>query len=248
MDGYTSSTYGDAFADVYDDWYRDVSDVGATVRFLARLAGPAGSVLELGVGTGRLAIPLAGHVGSVVGIDSSERMLARLAGNDPLGTVRAVRGDMATELPPGPHDVVVCAYNTLFNLLTHDAQQRCIAAVAERLAPTGAFVVEAFVPETPPARDERVAVRALTVDSVVLSVSVHDPERQRLEGQYIEISEAGGVKLRPWAVRWASPAQLDAMAAAAGLELTERWSGFHGETYDADSERHVSVYRHGRGA
>lgn len=241
MRGYSPSSYGDAFADVYDDWYRDISDVPTTVSFIAALAGPGGSVLELGVGTGRLALPLAATVGSVVGIDSSEKMLDRLASADPDRTVIGVHGDMVDDLPTGQHDVVFVAYNTLFNLLTAERQQACFRAVGERLAPNGSFVVEAFVPQ--PHTGSQVSVRSMAADRVVLSASVHDAAHQRAEGQFIEFTETGGVRLRPWAIRWAHPDELDAMAEAAELRLAERWADFDRSGFGPDSERHVSVYR-----
>lgn len=238
--GYLSSSYGDAFADVYDDWYRDISDVPATVAFLAGLATDTGTVLELGVGTGRLAVPLAAHVGRVIGIDTSTKMLERLAENDPGRTVVTMVGDMVDDLPEGSHDVVVTAYNTLFNLLSAERQQACFQHVAARLAPTGAFVVEAFVPTAH--TGSQVSVRSMAADRVVLSASVHHADGQRAEGQFIELTETGGVRLRPWAIRWSMPDELDAMAAAAGLGLAERWADFDRTTFDDTSERHVSVY------
>jgi len=141
--GYGSNSYGDGFADVYDEWYADVTDVGATVARLAELAGPDGNVLELGVGTGRLAVPLADAGLSVTGIDSSTAMLEQLASRDPDGRVVSIAGDMVDDLPAGPFDAALVAYNTLFNLLADGAQQRCFAAVAGRLRPGGRFVVEA---------------------------------------------------------------------------------------------------------
>ena len=216
MRGYHSSSYGDAFADVYDDWYRDLGDLDTIVGFLADLAG-GGRVLELGVGTGRLAVPLRPHVAAVVGIDSSEKMLDRLASNDPLGTVTGVLGDMVDDLPDERFDVVVGAYNTVFNLLTAERQQACFTAVARTARrPTAAFVVEAFVPATAPSGSQ-VTVRSIAADRVVLSASMHHAADQRAEGQFVELTEAGGVRLRPWAIRWADPDQLDAMAAQSGL-------------------------------
>lgn len=239
VEGYTSSTYGDAFADVYDDWYRDVSDIGATVSTVAALAG-GGRVLELGVGTGRLAIPLAAHGCPVTGIDSSASMLARLASNDPEATVTAVHGDMVDDLPDGPFAVVLIAYNTLFNLLSAERQQACLARVAEVLHPEGCLVVEAIVPQ--PHQGSQVSVRTLAADRVVLSVSVHDAAGQRAEGQFVELTEAGGVRLRPWSIRYSAPDELDTMAARVGLALRERWGGFDRSTFGDDSELHVSVY------
>ena len=263
MDGYTDSTYGDRFADVYDDWYQDVSDVESTVEFLADLTAATGQILELGVGTGRLAVPLAARRARVVGIDSSAAMLAKLAGKDPDGSVTPVLGDMLDDMPSGPFDVIFVAYNTFFGLLTAARQAACFAAVANRLTANGAFVIEAFVPEPPattaptdtatpttmsaPAgmrfQSQAVTVRSITVDRVVLSVSRHDVESQTASGQYIEISEQGGVRLRPWQIRFTAPDELDAMAAAAGLVATERYEQFDRTPFDTESPRHVTVYR-----
>jgi SAM-dependent methyltransferase len=246
--GYDDQSYGDAFADVYDDWYRSISDVDLTVIELLDLTD-AGPVLELGVGTGRLAVPLA-EAGlargvRVTGIDVSQAMLDRLAWRDPGGLVEAIHGDMVDDLPPGPFGLVFVAYNTLFALTDDGAQQRCFTAVAERLRPGARFVVEAFVPEEPPRRGDSVNVRTLEADRVVLSVSVTDPDRQTAEGQFVELSEAGGVRLRPWSIRYATPDQLDGMAAKAGLELEHRWEAFDRSAFHDESPRHVSVYTRG---
>ncbi len=245
MEGYDDRSYGDGFADVYDDWYADVTDVDATVARMLSLAGPSGRVLELGVGTGRLAMPMAAAGLHVVGVDSSEAMLERLDARDIAGVVTPIRGDMVDDLPDGPFDAVLVAYNTIFNLLDEAAQRRCFAEVSDRLRPGGAFVVEAFVPDgrRPNGPTSDVSVRSLSVDHVVLSVSLDDPQRQRAEGQFVQFTESGGVRLRPWAIRWATPAQLDAMAADAGLSLAERSGDMSGEPFTDDSAQHVSIYR-----
>jgi SAM-dependent methyltransferase len=246
--GFGPHSYGEAFADVYDEWYAEISPVEATVARLRALAG-AGPVLELGVGTGRLALPLAATGLDVHGVDASPSMLERLrakqdsirldAGARP---VRAVLGDMIEGLPAGPFTLVFAAFNTLFNVRTAAEQEACFAAVASRLAPGGRFVVEAFVPDDPPRSGSSVEVRELAVDRVVLSVSRYDAGEQTAEGQFVELTEGRGVRLRPWAVRWATPAQLDAMASAAGLTREARWSDWVDGTFTADSDRHVTVY------
>jgi SAM-dependent methyltransferase len=244
VQGYESSSYGDAFADVYDEWYRGISDISTTVELLLALrAGFADlPVLELGVGTGRLAIPLAAHGVPVVGLDSSAAMLARLADNDPQTSVTPCKGDMVADMPDGPFGMVFVAYNTFFNLLTEAGQRDCFTAVGDRLAPGGAFVIEAFVPEPQPGSS--VTVRSMTVDSVILSVTTHDERSQTAQGQYIEFSEAGGVRMRPWAIRYATVEQLDAMAVDAGFDLTDRWEDGARTPFTVDSARHISVYRH----
>ena len=118
MRGYDDTSYGAAFADVYDDWYQGISDIDATIADLVELAG-GGAVLELGVGTGRLAIPLAYHAqgpSTVAGIDTSPAMLDRLRANDPEHRIEVSCGDMVDDLPDGPFTLVFVAYNTIFNL------------------------------------------------------------------------------------------------------------------------------------
>ena len=247
MRGYDATSYGDAFADVYDSWYGDVSDVEATVRLMVELGGPEGRVLELGVGTGRLAVPMAGAGLSVTGIDSSEAMLDRLRAADPGHTIHVVRGDMVDELPAGPFDVALAAYNTLFNLTEPDAQAECVSAAAAPAGPGGRLVVEAFVPDEPFRDGSEVGVRSMAVDHVVLAVTRYEAEQQQAGGQFVELSEEGGVRLRPWFIRYATTAQLDAMATAAGLTLEHRWTDVAKTPFDADSNRHVSVYRSSSG-
>ena len=251
MQGYDAATYGEAFADVYDDWYADLGDVDECVERLSELAG-TGAVLELGVGTGRLAIPLAAALSEpsastvgtprVHGLDSSAAMLQRMAAKPGGDQVAGHLGDMVDGLPTGPFSLAFAAYNTFFNLLDEQRQAACMAAVAARLAPGGRFVVEAFVPTDDATPRSEVAVRTLAVDRVVLAVSRTDPAAQRSEGQYVEFTEGGGVRLRPWSVRWSTPAQLDAMAAAAGLVLHSRHEDWATTPFVADSARHVSVY------
>jgi len=255
--GYDDDTYGEAFADVYDDWYHDLSDIGSTIATLQRLARPRHGddpprAVELGVGTGRIAIPLAAAGIRVAGLDTSAAMLRRL-GDKPGGdAVHGVQGDMIGGLDTavaaigGPPHLVVVAYNTFFSLLTPERQREAFTAVATRLAEGGRFVIEAFVPAPADERARRagvVTVKTIAADRVVLSVDTTDPAQQRAEGQYIEFTEAGGVRLRPWAIRWSTPEQLDEMAAESGLELDERWADFAGTPFDREAERHVSVYR-----
>lgn len=247
MNGFESTSYGNAFADVYDDWYENVSDVDATVAYLARLAGqhPALSVLELGVGTGRIALPLAAQVApqQVFGIDSSEAMLQVLAAKDPECTVRASLGDMVDDLPRGPFALVFVAYNTFFSLVTAQRQQECFDAVAQRLVIGGTFVVEAFVPPELPTAGDRIEVRTMTRDTVVLSISRSHSDLT-VEGQFIQFTDGGGVRLRPWSILPTSPAELDRMAERSGLRLLDRFESFSAESFSDDSDRHVSTFVH----
>jgi SAM-dependent methyltransferase len=251
-----SGSYGDAFADVYDRWYPDVTDVDACVARLVAMA-PGGTLLELGVGTGRLALPLAAAGLSVTGVDSSAAMLQRLAAKPGADAVGRHHGDMADldhlGLDGGDgdghgFDLVLIAYNTLFNLPDEAAQSRCLAGSARRLARRGRLVVEGFVPGDqlldPPsdrARADGVAVSRLTLDEVVLTATVHDPAEQLISGQHIQITDEG-TRLRPWRVRYRSPGQLDELAAAAGLVLVDRWSDWEADPFDDDSAVAISIY------
>ena len=224
-DGYRADTYGESFADVYDDWYADVSDVDATVATVARLAD-GGPVLELGIGTGRLALPLAATGVTVVGVDASPSMLDLLAAKPDADTVTAVLADMAhlTDGPGaeeiaahGPYAVAFAAFNTFFNLTTVDDQNRCLRAVFDLLRPGGVLVIEGFVPPEDGLADGGVSVRDVTADAAVLTISKHDADEQVIRGHHVEI-RAEGNRMRPWIVRYLTPSQLDASAAAVGFE------------------------------
>lgn len=243
MDGYDEATYGDRFVDVYDDWYGSVTDTDTCVQTLARLAGTQGAVLELGVGTGRLAIPLTRLDISVTGIDASAAMLEQLAAKPGGEAVTAVLGDMAApDLAGQSFSVVVVAYNTLFNLVSSADQERCVINAAALLDDHGCFVVEAFVPDPSLTHRDTVAPKQITADRVVLSVTCSGADPQEVMGQYVDISEAG-IKLRPWHIRWSTPSQIDAMAARAGLTLHERWENWAGDEFHHRSDAHVSIYR-----
>lgn len=245
MKGYRDESYGEGFADVYDDWYAGVSSVDDTVALVESLAVSRPlRVLELAVGTGRIAIPLARRGHHVAGIDISPDMLAVLAANDPDGLVTVIAGDMVDAIPAGPFDVVLVAYNSLFMLTDPARQAACFAAVASVLAPGGAFVVEAFVPFDPPRAGSDVSLRSMTATSVVLSVTMTDPRRQIVDGQHIELRDGEPVRLRPYSLRYSTPDELDAFAEAAQLTLDRRVEDVSGEPFDADaSPRHVSIYR-----
>jgi len=246
VEGFDAATYGERFADVYDEWYGAVSDVTATVDAVAALAGGR-PVLELGVGTGRLAVPLAERALEVHGMDASAAMLERLATKAAAAgvTVHAHRGDFADVdvAVPGGFAVVLVAFNTLFNLTDTGAQRRCLAAVARRLAPDGVLAVEAFVPEPDSvAPGGAVTPTVIEADRVVLQVTQSDPEAQTITGSVVSITEAG-IRLRPWRIRWATPDELDAMATDAGLARAERWGDWDRRPFDDDSPKHVTLYR-----
>jgi SAM-dependent methyltransferase len=238
---YTQATYGDRIADLYDGWVGGVFAADECVDRVAELAG-AGRVLELGVGTGRVAVPLVERGLQVVGIDASTAMLDRLASKYDGPSLTRVHGDFADVDVAGDFSLVLVAADTLFMLTTQDEQVRCFTNVAARLAPAGVFVVEAFVPgATRYLQGHDTAVRRVTADSVLLGVATHDPVAQRLDAQQILLA-ADGIRLIPGALRYAWPSELDLMARLAGLRLRDRWSDWRGSRFTAASARHISVY------
>lgn len=230
-------------ADVYDQWYPAGPLVDAAADRLAALAAATGGgpVLELGIGSGRLALALAQRAVAVEGVDASPAMVALLRAKPGGDAIAVTIGDMATDAPPGPFSVVFVAWNTFFALDSEDAQLACLRTVRSRLRPGGVFVVEAFVPaDDPPS--QALEVRSVEPDRVVLTATRTDALAQRTVGQFIELTEAGGVRLRPFVIRYASPTQLDALATAGGLRLTERWEDWAGRPFGPSSPSHVSVY------
>lgn len=240
VEGYRPETYGDAIADVYDEWYPMDDEAEAAVEFLAEMSA-GGPVLELGVGTGKLAIPLAERGLEVHGVDASPAMIERLRAKPGGDRVAAFVGDMANDLPAGPFALVFVATNTFFGLCSVEEQQRAFAAIARRLTDDGRFVLDAFVPDDPPRATSIVEVQKVTVDGVVLAITDADIPSQTAWGQFVEI-RADGIRLRPWKVRYSTPEELDAMALAAGLVVVERHSSWTREPYTDDSVNHVSVY------
>jgi SAM-dependent methyltransferase len=239
-EAYGPDTYGNAIADVYDDWYPDVSDVEGTVAAVTRLAAGR-PVLELGVGTGRLALPLAAAGVEVHGVDASAAMVEKLRAKPGGEQVAVLVADFADTLPEGRFGVVFAAFNTLLNLTGPGALERCLRLVRDRIEPDGHLVVEAFVPA-----DDAVAsgvdVRRVATDEVVLSVFRRTSDTDVVTGSLVSITEAG-VRLRPWSIRTIGPDDLDELAAAAGFTVEQRDGGWRGEPFDDTSDRYVVCYR-----
>ena len=240
-------TYGRSFAEVYDQWYPSDSTTDAAVQRIAELAGESGSVLELGVGTGRLALPLAARGYRVHGLDASPEMLEVLATKAAEAgvAVPSSLGDVAdpTAWPEGRFDVVAAAFNLLFNLASAKEQARCFEAAAAALSPGGAFVVETFLPAPLERRERRLEVREVTAAGVVLIATDSDPEEGVVTGQHIELVDGEPVRLRPWRIRVAGVEELDEMAAAAGLRLAQRHADWSGSPFDPHGAGQVSTYR-----
>ena len=242
MSEYDPTVYGARIADEYDDIYDEVLGTEATVACLAELAGE-GPVLELGVGTGRLALPLAERGIPVHGVDASEAMVARLRAKPGGADLPVTIGDFAEVSVPGRFSLVVLAVNTVFALPDQDAQVRCFQSAAAHLAPGGRFVVEAWIPDlTQFEGGHSVRPRAVAGGRVALVVARHDPVRQRMLTTQVHLSD-DGVRLFPANHRYAWPAELDLMARLAGLGLEHRWGDWDRGAFTATSTAHVSVYR-----
>jgi SAM-dependent methyltransferase len=234
--------YGRAFASDYDRLYAGRDDVDTIADRLERLAA-GGATLELGVGTGRLAIPLARRGVEVVGVDNSQEMLDQLIAKPDGGLVETRLDDMLETDLSRRFSLVFLAFSTLFLLPDQELQLRCFETAARHLMPGGAFVVECFVHDTGRwTRDQEVTVVEVDDDRIAVRFAVHDRATQTIRSNVAELS-ANGLELRPNTLRYASPAELDLMARVAGLHLAERWAGWEGEPFGADSDRHVSVYR-----
>jgi SAM-dependent methyltransferase len=234
------SSFGADSAEVYDDTPR--GDEDETVAFLARHAR-GGPCLELAVGTGRIALPLAATGLRVDGIDLSPEMVAKLRAKPGGDALAVTMGDFADVPVSGTYPLVYLVFNTIYNLLTQDDQVRCFANVAAHLSDGGVFVVEAFVPSyLHRLRDgQYVDAESIAVDQVRLDVGRHDPVEQLLVESHLAFTR-DGVRLYPIVCRYIWPSELDLMARLAGLRLVERWGGWLGEPYTAASTRHVSVY------
>jgi hypothetical protein len=219
-------------------------DETAAVAFLEHLAGP-GPALELGIGTGRIALPLAARGIRVDGIDLSPAMVDQLRTKPGGDQLSVTIGDFADMPVRGTYRLIFVVFNTLFNLLTQDDQVRCFENVAAHLTDDGSFVIEAYVPTFlyRLRNDQYVNAETVQVDEVRLDVLQHYPATQMIEESHVSLSQAG-VRLNPVVQRYAWPNELDLMARIAGLSLKGRWGGWNQEPFHSSSTAHVSVYRH----
>jgi SAM-dependent methyltransferase len=233
--------YGDRWAAVYDDHHEQI-DPGPAVEFLAGLAGD-GRVLELAIGTGRVALPLAARGISVEGVDASAAMVERLRAKPGGESIPVTVGDMAEVPVSGRFRLVYLVVNTLFGLLSQERQAQCFGNVARALEPGGMFVIECFVPDLARFdRDQRVQARSVTGNSAVIEVSRHDKVQQRITSQVITI-DGEGMQLRPVVIRYSWPAELDLMAGQAGLRLAARYADWDRGPFSSASSSHISVYQ-----
>ncbi len=243
MSEYSTHTYGNRAAVFYDAWVasRVENTTEPAAAFLAELAGD-GAALALGIGTGRVALPLAARGVQVHGIDSSEPMVAQMRLKPGGDQIPVISGDFADVPFEGTYRLIYVVFNTFFALLNQDDQLRCFRNVAGHLEPGGRFVIEAFVPDpTLYNRNQRVSTTRVETDRVQLDATQYDPVEQKVTSQHILIGKEG-IVLLPVQLRFAWPSELDLMAQLAGLKREARFGGWQGEPFTAASGSHVSVY------
>ena len=248
VDGLEPTPFDERVAPTYDAGSAHMFSaevLGPTVDVLQELAGD-GAALELAIGTGRVALPLAERGVEVHGIDVSDAMVAELRSKPGGDRMPVTIGDMATTRVGSGYRVAYLVYNTITNLLTQDEQVQCFCTVAAQLAPGGCFVIEVFVPQLrrmPPGQTAvpfHVGQRHVGFDTV-------DVVSQRsMSFHYTQAGEdAAGRRIATYgasAHRYVWPSELDLMARIAGLRLTDRWADWDRSPFTADSESHVSVW------
>jgi SAM-dependent methyltransferase len=213
--------------------------VGPTVDFLAELAGD-GAALELGIGTGRIALPLAARGVRVHGIDLSEAMVAELRAKPGADAIEVEIGDFATTRVDGTFALAYLVFNTIMNLTTQDEQVACFRNVAAHLETGGCFVIEVGVPDLQRLPHGE-TIRPFHVSEGRLGFDEYDVVRQGLVSHHYWLAE-GRWNALSMPFRYAWPAELDLMAKLAGLSLRERHAGWRREPFTATSESHVSVW------
>ncbi|TYB39238.1 methyltransferase domain-containing protein [Micromonospora sp. AP08] len=235
--------YSEKLASVYDQMYPFIEvDTQQAVGLLTELAPPPARVLELGVGTGRIAVPLADLGYQVHGVDGSPSMLARLKEKDPDGRITVDLADF-TEFGTGrQYEIVVVVLNTLFSAVSREQQLSCLRNVRAQLAPGGRFVVEVFEPTPFHGLDQpSFSIRHLGAHAVMLDVLSVDRSRQLMVGTHT-ILDGGVPETTQHVMRYAFPGELDLLVEICGMRLEHRWADFTKQPFTNTSQRHVSVY------
>jgi len=236
--------YGDTWAPYYDQVHPEVDP--AAVDFLVDLVGDRGRAMELAVGTGRVAIPLALRGVEITGVDLSGEMLKQLAAKPDGGLVRAILGDMVEVPVDGVFPLIFVVFSSIFAISSQDRQVECFRNVAAHLEPDGHFVLECFVPDMK-RFDKNYRYESefgASIDGGVKSeISVHHPLLQTVDSEHIWSYPDGSTRTLPVSIRYAWPSELDLMAQLADLVLEDRFEWYDRAPFAADSGRHVSIYR-----
>jgi SAM-dependent methyltransferase len=232
-----STSYGDAVAEPFDRWYDGSPESEAAADFLSGLTVD-GPILELGVGTGRIARRLAERGFQVTGVDSSGKMLDRLRCGPGGQRVRTILGNIVDVRTGDSYDVVYLAFSTLFNLTSQDDQIACLRNAARHLTAAGKLVVEAIVP------DPMVLQRGINLATGVPPGSATPPAIAELDviAQKLYLSFIDGERAIPMTIRYAWPDELDLMARVSGLALTARYANWHRDRFGTGASRYVCVY------
>jgi SAM-dependent methyltransferase len=234
--------FGERVAATYDESEAEMSEPGvvdAVVGVLAGLAGD-GRALELGIGTGRIALPLARRGVPVHGIDLSRAMVARLRAKPGGERIDVTIGDFATTRVDGTFSVAYLVFNTIMNLTTQEAQVACFRNVAAHMEPGGCFVIEVMVPDLrrlPPGQN---AV-PFHVSPTRWAFDIYDVATQAMSSNYVELADGRG-EYTSIPFRYVWPAELDLMAQLAGLRLRERWDSWTRAPFTSESRQHVSIW------
>jgi SAM-dependent methyltransferase len=238
-DGYfgehVAATYDESSAEMFEP---DV--VAAAVAFLAGLAD-GGRALELGIGTGRIALPLAACGVPVHGVDRSRAMVARLRAKHRGDAIPVTIGDFATTRVQGEFSLAYVVFNTIMNLTTQAAQVACFRTVAAHLEPGGCFVIEVTIPDLRSLSPGRNVV-PFHVSPTGWAYDLYDTASQAMSSNYVEVTDGRG-RYRSIPFRYVWPAELDLMAELAGLRPRERWDGWTREPVTSQSRQHVSVWQ-----
>lgn len=233
--------YGEGVAGDYDELYESIPGTDDAVATLAQLAC-GGPVLELGIGTGRLALPLLECGLRVHGVEASEAMVEQLRAKPRGEEIPVTVGDYGEVVAGEGFGLVVLALNGIFALESQASQVGCFKNAARQLRPGGRFVVEAFVlDEARLQGGEAIQARFMDAERLELQVLRYDPVEQVIDRMNVNIREEG-TRLVPIRDRYAHPSELDLMAELAGLRLHERWDGWSRDPFTASSRGHVSVY------
>jgi SAM-dependent methyltransferase len=234
--------FGERVAERYDEWDAALFEpevVDPIVDFLVDVAGD-GAALELGIGTGRIALPLAQRGVRVHGIDLSAAMVARLRAKPGSEDIEVSIGDFATTKADGVFSLAYLVFNTIMNLTTQDEQVACFRNAAAHLEPRGCFVIEVGVPQLqrlPPGE----TIRAFDVSATRLGFDEYDVASQGLVSHHYRQVD-GKLEVVSVPFRYVWPSELDLMARLAGMTLRERWGGWKREPFTSDSQMHVSVW------